>query len=301
MNFVASLSGLSAVFLWAITPVIFKFGLGSVPISYLLVLRFAISVLILAPAIPRLFRKRNQITLVDLIFLQLILAFAFYSMGTALSQLPASFYIMVFSLSPLLSLIAFRFRLSLSLLGPLALMGVGTLAFVTPTDFHNQYSAVAIAWLSLGMVLWVGYTRLVAKFHQSCSDLEVTTITNLLCLTGCLTWWGFEGLPVAPLNLTTWAIVILFGLISPLAFFSYSLGVRKAPLITIAAQYLDPGFGVGGAWLLLGESITTLQIIGVVVTMGGLAWLGVREARSADRKEGDLICPEKTLLLEVRQ
>ncbi len=280
MNWVGAFSGSSAVLLWAITPVIFKLGMESIPLSYLLVLRFSVAVLLLLPFLPNLIKKRAGISMIDLLSLQIILAGALFSMGTALKSLSASFYIIVFSLSPILTLFLFRSVRLVKIIGPVLIMAIGTLVFVETTELSKHSDIGDIAWLLLGMLLWVLYTRFLSRLHTVCSDVDITTLTNLLCLIGSIIWWGCEKFSVVPLSGLTFSIAAISGILSPIAFFAFSLGMRKSPIWTIAVQYLDPAFGVLAAWLLLGERVHPFQIAGVFVTTLGLIWLGQIKAKS---------------------
>jgi drug/metabolite transporter (DMT)-like permease len=49
----------------------------------------------------------------------------------------------------------------------------------------------------------------------------------------------------------------------------------RLPAAATAALNFEPIALLGLAWVVLGQAVSTLQIVGAFVTVGAIAWLGV--------------------------
>jgi drug/metabolite transporter (DMT)-like permease len=70
-----------------------------------------------------------------------------------------------------------------------------------------------------------------------------------------------------------WLLTALSGVVQyALAFWLYLSAIRLMP-VSIAAQFLSliPVFGVGGAYLFLGERLTLVQGLGMAITIGAVS------------------------------
>lgn len=100
-----------------------------------------------------------------------------------------------------------------------------------------------------------------------------------------LAWISFEQINVAQLtaiNLVIWTLTIASGIIQyALAFWLY-LQAIKTIRVSIAAQFLSliPIFGVGGAYLFLGERLSLVQGLGMLLVVGAITGIAQHQRQS---------------------
>ena len=169
--------GLFAVALWAAIPAFVKVVSTEASLSLLLVLRFAISSMIFAPTFRRLWLKRKAVPLRWTVLMSICLGANFYYQGLAMIKLPVSWYLIIFSLNPLLALILMGVKLTPSALVGVALALLGTLLFIDTTEIQSNYGFLSIVFVVIGMLTWVVYTLIVRKFHATHTNAEVTALT----------------------------------------------------------------------------------------------------------------------------
>ncbi len=267
-SLLASSAGILAVFLWSAIPALVKLGTTSQALSFVILLRFLISSLLFTPLLPQILQNAKKISLKALLILAITLSANYYFQGLAMQSLPASWYIVIFSLNPLLALAAIGVKLNRKILLAAFISIIGTFLFI---NAGGGWSAPisSIFYILIGMLTWVGYTMLVKKLQTQLSDLEVTGVTQILALFGTLIIWLGTGLPTAQLQTQDLTSIIILGFSTPLAYFAFSYCMRRAPVFGIVSQYLEPIFGVIIGMMIFGESISWFQAIGAALIVWG--------------------------------
>nr|WP_297460034.1 DMT family transporter [uncultured Halomonas sp.] len=157
-----------------------------------------------------------------------------------------------------------------------ALSLAGAVAVVTQGD-ANPAGGVTIgdAIMLIAILTWVGYSLLVkehmAKFPRYGGLLAMLIIANLALAPLAMLEWVWHGsVPSIDIDQALGlAYLGIFPSVIALLFYNSAIG-DIGP--TQAAVFLNllPVFTMLGAWLLLGETITPIQIVGSLVVIGGV-------------------------------
>jgi len=270
------LAGSGSVLIWSLAPLVIKRGVEGLPILFYLFFRFLLSTTLLLPWARSVFARRRSLPARDWLLLTLILG-ANYSLQTwALEGLPASWYIAVFSLHPLLALAGLRVRFSAALGAAIALSIAGAGLFVGMANVADPPSLGA--WLALfgGMLTWVLYTLVIRRFQRVYSDVEVTALTTFLSFVFFAAAWAATGFAFVGLTEAHFAAIGGAGLLLPVAFFLFSVSLRETPVFCVMSQYLEPVIGLLGAVIFLGEGMTPAQVGGGLLILAGTLWASRR-------------------------
>jgi drug/metabolite transporter (DMT)-like permease len=77
--------------------------------------------------------------------------------------------------------------------------------------------------------------------------------------------------------------------------FLFQAFIMIGPRLAMLLMALSPVMGAGLAWLLLGETLTTQQLLGVLLTVGGVAWVVLDRAADANGRH-EAISPRYYLI-----
>ena len=206
-----------------------------------------------------------------------------YCLYSAVALIPAALALLVFQSSAMLYLLLSwatgKEKPHAAALAPmlLALAGLALVLNVRPEGF-------AARWAELGPgVCWAfaGAVSFAFVYHANANALKaldgrlrtfgMTAVTAVVVLIGGA---GADAL-AAPRDATGWlglASLTLFYCIAMTITFSVLPRVAAA---STAALNFEPIALLALAWILLGQAVTPLQIVGAFVTVGAIAWLGV--------------------------
>jgi drug/metabolite transporter (DMT)-like permease len=123
-------AGLLAIAIWAAIPSVVKVALQGTDISLFLLLRFMVPAPCFLLSLSRLRKKLMPGDGRRFVALGLVLGLNYTLQTHAMNGLPASWYIVIFSLSPIISLMVLKTRLSRTVSMLVATAVVGTLLFV---------------------------------------------------------------------------------------------------------------------------------------------------------------------------
>ncbi len=70
--------------------------------------------------------------------------------------------------------------------------------------------------------------------------------------------------------------------------FLFQAFVMIGPRLSMLMMALAPVLSVGMAWVLLGESLSAVELLGIFVTVGGIAWVVTDRAKNSDDTEHNL-------------
>lgn len=206
------------------------------------------------------------------------LSYAFGLTGLALSS--ASQAALIGATEPVFTLglawLLFHESISLRLLMLSGLAIIGVMLTVEPETASNNQVLLGNTLILIGTVCAafsaIFSRRAVAKHHPLIlSALQQTVGLGCIMLFGWQFGLGFQFASNIPIQI--WMMAALSGIVQyALAFWLYLSTIRLIPL-SIAAQFLSliPVFGVGGAYLFLGERLTLGQGVGMIVTIGAVS------------------------------
>jgi drug/metabolite transporter (DMT)-like permease len=269
----AIFTGVLAIIFWASLPVLVKLGLAQVSIPLLLVGRFVVGVVPALPFLPRLLRTAHKVRGTDWVWLFVVLGANYYLQTRAVAELPASFYIVVFALHPMFTLLLIGTRMTRKILGPIALAVAGTLGFVDTASLAGKIEWPALLFLAGGMASWICYTVLLTRLQKVYDDFDTTLVTQLVSLGAVLAIWLASGAPWSHLGISTIGLFALLGIGSFIAYLCFSFSLRHFPVFGVASQYLEPVIGLLFAWAALGERISVQQWCSIAVIFLALLWL----------------------------
>lgn len=164
--------------------------------------------------------------------------------------------------------------------GSLALVGVAIVLFNSPASGSSSTSGDLL--VAVAVLLWAGYLLStkrvrggmdVAQFMGSVMPVGTLTLVPIVVVRGEITEVGGKG----------WVAVVLLLLLTGIG--AHGLIVfaqRHLPVATISIlQVAQPALAVMWAFLILGESIRPLQVVGMVLVISGLALFILQSNRSS--------------------
>ena len=258
---------------WGFGAVMSKYALDQVPSLTLLVLQLVVSVVLLWIAVitqeipVRAGRDAVRLGLIGV--LNPGLAYTFSLLG--LTQTTASMSAVLWAAEPIL-IIGFAWlllceRLTWPLLACAALAITGV-AVVAGLDISGGVKTSLFGNLLIvaGVCCCALYTVVTRRMVANSSPLLIIALQQTAALLWALLIWpielwheGMTRLTTIPLSFWVWGAI--GGLVYyALAFWFYLIGLQRAPA-SLAALFLNliPIFGVGGAYLVLGERLTLAQ------------------------------------------
>jgi drug/metabolite transporter (DMT)-like permease len=261
---------------WGSATVITKHVLTDIPPLTLLVLQLTVSIIVLWTLVfvqrLRLPRRREILRLGGIGLLNPGLAYTFSLLG--LTRTTASMSTLLWAAEPILILdlaaLLLRERLTRTLIACslLAIIGV-----VLPAGIDVRVERTSLllgnGLILLGVACCALYTVLTRRLSTHLDPLLLVVLQQSVAVVWALAIWPVEwigGNSVGPTTLSaaTWGWAVLSGVLYyALAFWCYIIGLRQLPA-SLAGLFLNliPIFGLGGAYLFLGERLTVVQWIG---------------------------------------
>lgn len=256
---------------WGLAPILAKTGLQGVDEVHFLLVRFALSSLLLAPWIwpaMKKFRRWLSKEASGLAWVQLAtgactVAVHYYLQIFALKQAPVTWYVFFYSLCPILSLFIVRGPVSRRLIftGLAALSGCYVFA-----DMQGGISAMTLAALIASVFSWVLFTWSIQSWQSVLTDAEISATVSALSFVVFLVIAGIRG----STSLNSWngqafVATLALAILLPLAFFAYSFALRRHAGLAVIGQYAEPIFGTAGAVVLLHEALSLRQTAGLII------------------------------------
>ncbi|AJC48731.1 DMT family transporter [Allofrancisella guangzhouensis] len=269
------IAALIAVLIWGMFPTLVKSTLQFASVEQLLVLRFLVASLLFLPMFNTVF---NKLLVIEKRYLALFVIFTiavFFSQTYVLSQVPASWYVAVFTLAPIIFLLVYRETLNLfGKIGvTLAIIGMGL--FFTSMNDHTDMNFLTMILLIISMLSWVGYSIFARKLHSQLNDREIVALTSFVGFGSSFVFWGTKGFVWEDLSLSILGLCVLTGVVLPLALVLYSFSLRIKPIFAMFSQYLEPIFGLLAAALFLGEVMGAIQYLAAIVIIIGTLFVGI--------------------------
>lgn len=269
---------------WGAATVITKHVLTDIPPLTLLVLQLTISVsflwMIVFAQRLRLPQRGDIVRIGGIGILNPGLAYTFGLLG--LSSTTASMSTLLWAAEPILILVLawliLRERLTRRLIA-FSLLAISGVVLVARIDVGVDQTSLVLGngLILIGVACCALYTVLTRRMLTNLDPLLIVILQQTLALAWALAIWPVEwargeAVGLTTISLATWGWATLSGVLYyALAFWCYIIGLKQLPASTVGMFLnLIPIFGVGGAYLFLGERLTVVQWIG-----GGLILLAV--------------------------
>lgn len=259
----------------------------TLPISLIVLFRFAAQLVILLPVVmlsrrvwnfaPRVMRLTLLRTLLHILGIGLMVA--------ALRVLPLADAIAIAFVLPFLMLLLGKFILHEEV-GPRRLAAcavgfAGTLLIVQPSFQQVGWQALLPLAVAVNFAFFILITRSVSKEIDPIS-LQVVSggmavVILLPVLGGYYLWAGQAGVPAAP-NATEWALLAAMGAIGTVAHLLMTWSLRYAPSTTLAPiQYAELPMTAFVGWLIFSDLPNGMATLGIAISVGAGIYIILRE------------------------
>lgn len=263
----------------------------SVPLGQLLLLRFAIQAVILAPIVyyyRRLWRMRGR-TLFLALLRTVLHIFGIGAMFTALKYLPLADAVAIAFVMPFILLLLGKFILAEEVgsrrLIACAIGFAGTLLVIQPSFAEIGWPALWPLAVAVNFSFFILVTRQLARETdpiglQAVSGVFATALLLPVVLIGDAAGWPALHF-IAP-NGAEWALLVAIGLLGTGAHLLMTWSLRYAPAATLAPmQYLEIPVATIIGWIVFRDLPNTLASIGICVTVGAGLYVIMREQKLA--------------------
>lgn len=278
LHFIAALT---AILLWSASFVATKITYDSLGPMMVGFVRFLIAGLILLPIC--VFLKKSTIPrgadgkLVAIsALLGITLYFAFENSGVALVGAATSSLIVASfpAITVLLEWLIFRAKpRPKTIIGVfIAFIGVAIIT-ANESSFGLSANLFGILLLLFAGLVWAFYNFTIRKLNGRINSLTLSLYQSLYGALFFIPFVCIESMPIETLSPTAaFALVYLAIGCSILGYVLYNWGLEDLSASTaVSLMNLVPVFGLFFAWLILGESISLVQIIGCLVVVTGIA------------------------------
>jgi drug/metabolite transporter (DMT)-like permease len=215
----------------------------------------------------------------------ILVAVQSYCLYSAVSLIPAALALLVFQTCPMLFVLLSwamgkeKPRPSTFAAMLLALVGLVLALNITPGRF-------ALSWQQFGAgAMWAfgGAFSFAFVYYMNSHGLKsldgrlrtfaMTSVTAVLVLAGGVAAGGLS----MPADATGWTGIALLTFFYCVAMTSLFLALPRLSAASTAALNFEPIAALVLAWLFLGQTVAPLQIAGAFVTVGAIAWVGVKK------------------------
>jgi drug/metabolite transporter (DMT)-like permease len=227
-----------------------------------------------AVSIPRELRSKTLLA-------GLLIASQSYCLYSAVALIPPALALLVFQTSPMLYVLLTwalgKERPSWGALPPMlmALVGLALALNVRPGSSGADNIPAGMAWafasgLSMTVVYYLNANAL-KPLDGRLRTFAMTAVTAVLVIiAGAAT-----GAHALPKDAAGWAGIMLLAGFYCIAMISLFFVLPRLPATTTAALNFEPIALLVLGWLVLGFTVTALQLAGAVLTVSAIAWLGV--------------------------
>ncbi len=255
---------------------------GVVPLLQLLLVRFAMQGLLLAPF---LIRQRPALTprlLVHIAWRTLLHMIGIGTMFTALFYLPLADAIAIAFVLPFIMLLIGKFVLSEAVgsrrLAACVVGFSGTLMVIQPSFVEVGIPAVLPALVAFIFALFILSTRRLSRQIDAVSLQAISGLMALAAFFVLMLVPGVAGQMLAPLSTESAMLLFTVGLIGTGAHLLMTWALRYAPSATLAPlQYMEIPFATLIGWLIFRDLPDGLALLGIVVTMSAGLYIVHRE------------------------
>jgi drug/metabolite transporter (DMT)-like permease len=202
-----------------------------------------------------------------------------YTLYSAVAIIPPALALLVFQTSPMLYVLLTwalgKEKPSWSALPPMMLALVGLALALNVRTGENMAAGVAWAFasaLSMTVVYYLNANALRA-LDGRLRTFAMTAVTALLVIVLA----GAAGAQALPRDGAGWAGLALLAVFYCIAMMALFYVLPRVPATSTGALNFEPIALLVLTWLFLGHTLSALQVVGAFVTVGAIAWLGVRK------------------------
>jgi drug/metabolite transporter (DMT)-like permease len=221
-------------------------------------------------AIPRELRGRTLLAGV-------LIAVQSYTLYSAVAIIPPALALLVFQTSPMLYVLLTwalgREAPRWSAIPPMILALVGLALALDVRAAENMAAGVAWAFassLSMTIVYYLNANAL-KSLDGRLRTFAMTAVTAVLVIVVATA----AGAQAAPRDGAGWSGLALLAVFYCIAMMSLFYVLPRVPSTVTGALNFEPIALLVLAWPILGHTVTALQLVGAVMTVGAIAWLGV--------------------------
>jgi drug/metabolite transporter (DMT)-like permease len=216
----------------------------------------------------------------------LLVAIQSYCLYSAVSMIPVALALLVFQTSPMLyMLLTWASGKEKPRWSALSAMLVALAGLALALDI--RVGQFAVRWAEVGVgVLWAsgaavayGFVYYINAHALKAMDGRLRTFAmTAVTATLALVVGGAVGALVAPRDGGGWAALALLTVFYCIAMtVTFSVLPRLSSASGTVALNFEPIALLGLAWLFLGQAVSPLQVAGAFLTVGAIAWLGIRK------------------------
>ncbi len=208
-----------------------------------------------------------------------------YCLYSAVALIPAALALLVFQTCPMLYVLL-SWAMGKETPRPhtfaamlLALAGLALALNLTPEKFSMRWAelGVGVSWAFAGAVSFAFVYYMNSHSLKSVDGrlrtFAMTAVTAVLVLAG----GAAVGKLALPVDATGAFGLILLTIFYCIAMSSLFVVLPRLSAASTAALNFEPIALLALAWIFLGQAVTSLQIVGAFVTVGAIAWLGVKK------------------------
>ena len=209
----------------------------------------------------------------------ILIATQSYSLYSAVALIPPALALLVFQTSPMLYVLLTwalgKEAPRWSALAPMALALVGLAAALNVRTGDSMAAGVAWAFLS-GLSMTVVYylnANALKSLDGRLRTFAMTAVTAVLVVVVA----SAAGAQAAPRDGAGWTGLVLLAVFYCIAMMSLFYVLPRVPSTSTGALNFEPIALIGLTWIFLGHTITATQLVGALITIGAIAWLGVKK------------------------
>lgn len=277
---------------------------GNVPIGEIVLVRFAVQFVVLAPLVwysGRLWRMQGRV--LWLAFLRTILhIIGIAAMFSALSYLPLADAVAIAFVMPFFMLLLGKFVLN-EAVGTRRIIAclvgfMGTLLIVQPAFASVGWPALLPIFVAINFSFFMLITRQIAKKTDPIGLQAVSGAMAVVVMTPFLALGHLLGVPhfnlIAP-DLNAWVMMIGLGVLGTVAHLLMTWSLRYAPSATLAPmQYLEIPFATLLGLLIFGDLPNNLAALGIAITISAGLYIILRERANARLEAAKGLAPAPT-------
>jgi len=223
-------------------------------------------------AIPRELRGRTLLA-------GILIATQSYALYSAVAIIPPALALLCFQTSPMMYVLLTwalgKEKPRWGAIAPMILALVGLTLALNVRTGENMATGVAWAFAS-GMSMTVVYylnANALKSLDGRLRTFAMTSVTALLVVV-LATAAGAQALPKDGFG---WSGLVLLAVFYCIAMMSLFYVLPRVPSTTTGALNFEPIALLVMTWLILDYTVTAVQLVGALITVGAIAWLGVKK------------------------
>jgi drug/metabolite transporter (DMT)-like permease len=163
-----------------------------------------------------------------------------------------------------------------------AVSGVVVAVLAAPTDDEQTTNlAVGYVWAVVSLLIWVAYLLLAKRAREGIETFRFMLVMSVVGAVTVSAVMPFVDQPIDSLDRSGWVWVVLLSLGPGIA--GHGLLTWAHPRVDASVSSLliqaEPVGATIAAWVFLGEKVSLLQALAMLVVLGALGVLAYREAR----------------------